>query len=59
MGITQTALVTGGSAALRPSARRTVEKFLAEGWNVVATLRDRRSGPATSPTDFWCRPAIS
>lgn len=35
--MTQTVLVTGSSSGL---GRRTVEKFLAQGWNVAATLRD-------------------
>ncbi|MFE5112063.1 SDR family NAD(P)-dependent oxidoreductase [Streptomyces sp. NPDC056663] len=35
--MTQTVLVTGSSSGL---GRRTAQKFLAEGWNVVATMRD-------------------
>ncbi|GAA2469598.1 SDR family NAD(P)-dependent oxidoreductase [Winogradskya humida] len=35
--MTQTVLITGSSSGF---GRRTVAKFLAEGWNVVATLRD-------------------
>ncbi|MGW6795294.1 SDR family NAD(P)-dependent oxidoreductase [Streptomyces chartreusis] len=35
--MTQTVLVTGSSSGL---GHRTAQKFLAEGWNVVATLRD-------------------
>lgn len=35
--MTRTVLVTGSSSGL---GRRTAQRFLAEGWNVVATLRD-------------------
>src|SRR4051812_21031322 len=35
--MTQTVLVTGSSSGF---GRHTVERFLTEGWNVVATLRD-------------------
>ena len=35
--MTETALVTGSSSGF---GRRTWRSFLAEGWNVVATLRD-------------------
>ncbi|GAA1614182.1 SDR family oxidoreductase [Actinoplanes couchii] len=35
--MTRTVLVTGSSSGF---GRHTVQKFLAEGWNVVATLRD-------------------
>ncbi|MFJ6076359.1 SDR family oxidoreductase [Streptomyces sp. NPDC093065] len=35
--MTRTVLVTGASSGL---GHRTAQKFLAEGWNVVATLRD-------------------
>lgn len=41
--MSQTVLITGSSSGI---GRRAAERFLAEGWNVVATMRDPAAWPA-------------
>lgn len=51
--MTRTVLVTGSSSGF---GRHTVERFLAEGWNVVATLRDPARWPGEQSDKLLLQP---